>query len=405
MLKDYFKIAWRNLLHRRLRTFLTLIGIFIGIAAVVSLISLAQGFQGYLENEFKALGADKILISPAGSSMGALSSSNPLTMDDLRVVQKVNGVKETGYYWYKFGQIEWGKKDVVYAGVMAYDLGEGRKLMEEIMTLEVSEGRALKESDRNVAFIGYDYANNDGFDKNIHPGGKIIINGFEFGVVGIAGKIGNPNDDRQIYLTKYGFEKIYGDVGEEINAIFVRVDEGKQPSEVLKSIEKDLRKHRGLKEGQEDFEAQTFEDLIKSFLTVLNIVSFVLIGIAAISLVVGGVGIMNTMYTAVVERTKEIGIMKAIGAKNSDILLLFLIESGFLGLIGGLLGVLIGVGFAKTVEFVGVNFIGTELLKAAVPIWLILGALAFAFVLGSISGILPARQASKMSPVDALRAE
>ena len=405
MMKDYFRIALRNLLHRRLRTFLTLIGIFIGIAAVVSLISLAQGFQNYLETEFKQLGADKILITPSGSSFGATTSSNPLTLDDLAVVQKVNGVKEVGFYRFKPGKVEWGKNDLVYAGVMYYDLGEGRKLMEEVMTLDVSEGRMLKESDRSKAFIGYDYANYNGFDRNIHPGNKINVNGVEFEVVGIAEKIGNPNDDRAVYLTEYGYEKVFGDPGDDINAIFVRVNEGKQPSEVLKNIEKALRDHRNLKKGQEDFEAQTFEDLIKSFLTILNIVGFVLIGIAAISLVVGGIGIMNTMYTAVVERTKEIGIMKAIGARNSDILSLFLIESGFLGLIGGALGVIIGIGFAKLVEFVGINFIGTELLRAAMPFWLIIGALGFAFILGSVSGLLPARQASKMNPVDALRAE
>ncbi len=405
MLKDYFKIALRNLLHRRLRTFLTLIGIFIGIAAVVSLISLAQGFQTYLENEFKELGADKILIAPAGSSFGATRTTNPLTLSDVKVVSRVSGVKEVGFYWYKSGKIEWGKNDVAYAGVMAYDMGEGRKLIEEIMTVEAIQGRMLKESDRNVAFIGYDYANYVGFEKKLGPGDKLKVNGLEFEVIGVAEKIGNPNDDRQIYLTKYGFERVYGDVGEEVNAIFVRVNEGRAPSEVLENIEKELRTHRNLKEGKEDFEATTFEDLVKSFLTILNIAGFVLIGIAGISLVVGGVGIMNTMYTAVVERTKDIGIMKAIGARNSDILWLFLIESGFLGLIGGVLGVGLGLGFAKLVEFAGFNYLGTELLQAAIPLWLIIGALVFAFLLGSISGILPAKQAANMNPVDALRAE
>ena len=124
-----------------------------------------------------------------------------------------------------------------------------------------------------------------------------------------------------------------------------------------------------------------------------------------ISLLVGGIGIMNTMYTAVLERTKEIGVMKAIGARNSDILLLFLIESGFLGLAGGIIGIGIGAGISKTVEFVGQQMLGSPLLRASFPSWLIIGALVFAVSIGMASGLLPARQASSLQPVDALRYE
>lgn len=128
---------------------------------------------------------------------------------------------------------------------------------------------------------------------------------------------------------------------------------------VAANIEKDLRKHRGVSEGKEDFEVQTAEDLLSTFGTVLSIVTAVLVGIAAISLLVGSVGIMNTMYTSVLERRKEIGIMKAIGARNSDIMIIFLIESGMIGLVGGIIGILFGMGFAKFVEIVASdNIIG-----------------------------------------------
>jgi putative ABC transport system permease protein len=140
-------------------------------------------------------------------------------------------------------------------------------------------------------------------------------------------------------------------------------------------------------------------------LKIFDIIQTVLIGIAAISLIVGAVGIMNTMYTSVLERTRDIGIMKAIGARNSDILKMFLIESGLLGLVGGAIGIAIGLGIAKTAEVIGGAALGTDYLQAAIPAWLVIGALLFAFVLGSASGLLPAKQASEMNPVDALREE
>ena len=146
---------------------------------------------------------------------------------------------------------------------------------------------------------------------------------------------------------------------------------------------------------------QTSEELIKSVNTILGVVQAIFIGIAAISLLVGGIGIMNTMYTSVLERTHDIGIMKAIGARNSDILSIFLLESGLLGLAGGAIGVLLGVGLSKLVEYFGSQSVG--MLQASFSWHLIGGALAFSFIVGMISGALPARQASRMHPVEALR--
>lgn len=407
MIKDYFKMAFTNLSHRRIRTFLTLIGIFVGIAAVVALVSLAQGFQNYLDTEFKELGADKILINPAGSAFG-LNDKNPdpLTTKDIEIIRDVNGVKEVSSYSYEVSTVTWGDNDQTFATIITYPLDENRKLLEEITTSEIISGRRLKKEDKFKAVIGYNYQNSNKFSENLITGKKIIIENKQFEVIGINDKIGSQQDDEAIYITQEAYFEIYPDENkEEVGAIFVRVKDGESPSEIVEKIEKDLRKNRNVKEGEEDFEVTTFEDLIQSFLNIFNIVQVVLVGIAAISLVVGGIGIMNTMYTAVIERTKDIGVMKAIGARNSDVLLIFVIESGFLGLVGGAMGVILGIILAKTVEYFGTNAFGTELLKAAMPWWLILGALAFAFTLGAVFGTLPARRASKMNPVDALRTE
>ena len=187
--------------------------------------------------------------------------------------------------------------------------------------------------------------------------------------------------------------------------ITVKVKPNEDVNKVADEIEDRLRRDRGQKAGEEDFRVQTSEQLAQTFTTIFSIVQAVFIGIAAISLVVGGIGIMNTMYTAVLERTREIGIMKAVGAKNSDILTLFLVESGILGLVGGAIVVLIGVLLGVGASFIAGQALGTGLLKAYFPWYLIVGALIFSFVVGCASGVLPALQASKLKPVDALRYE
>ena len=191
---------------------------------------------------------------------------------------------------------------------------------------------------------------------------------------------------------------------DELSAIVAQLNPGEKPSEVAERVLKTIRRDRHQKEGFEDVTVSTSEDLIDSINTILGVVQAVFIGIAAISLLVGGIGIMNTMYTSVMERTRDIGIMKAIGARNSDILWIFLLESGLLGMAGGIIGVLIGIGLSKLVESFGQDMVG-NVLHASFPWTLIVGALLFSFVIGVLSGVLPARQASKMQPVEAFRSD
>ena len=144
---------------------------------------------------------------------------------------------------------------------------------------------------------------------------------------------------------------------------------------------------------------------MESFGVILNIITAFLIGVAAISLLVGGIGIANTMYTSVLERTKEIGVMKSVGAKNSDITLIFLIESGLLGLVGGIIGIALGIAIGQFVEYIAINQLATTLLRVSTPAWLVVSCLLFAFLAGATSGTLPALRAAKIKPTDALRYE
>ena len=170
-----------------------------------------------------------------------------------------------------------------------------------------------------------------------------------------------------------------------------------------KTLDKRFLQDRGLKEWEKDYTIQTPDDIIDSLGNILLVVQAILVGIASISLIVGGIGIMNTMYTAVLERTGEIGIIKSIGARNSTVLLIFLFESGMLGLVGGLIGLLLGVILSLTVQFFGTLYFGTQLLNASFPTYLMIGALLFSFSVGSFAGTFPAVRASRLKPVDALR--
>ena len=398
---DYFKFAFKNLRTRKTRTWLTMLGIFIGIAAVVSLISLGQGLQAAINEQFEQMGTDKIMISPGGSFFG-IGGGAELTKDDMEVVKKTKGVGAVTEMLYKVAKVEF-KDEVKYTFVTGIPLDENRKIIDDMQAFDMEIGRDLKEGERYKAIGSYLINNGEFFGEAATINDKILIEDREFKIVGSLKRIGNPSDDSQLIIPLETARELF-DEPDKVDIIMVQVRKGADPDEVAENIKEDLRDFRDVEEGEEDFSVITYLEIIDSFNTIFSIVQLVVIGIAAISLIVGGIGIMNTMYTAVLERTNEIGVMKAIGGKNSDVLLIFLLESGTLGLAGGIIGIGLGVGFSKLVEFVAVQT-GTTLLKAYFPWYLILGALAFSFIVGTISGILPARQAAKLKPVDALRYE
>jgi len=403
MIKDFLILGLNNLKRRRLRSWLTMIGIFIGIAAVVALISLGQGLQDYISDEFEKLGSDKIIIQPKG--MGPPGTAGPsliLTSKDLGVIENVKGVKWAVGFLVKQGRAVY--KDEAGIGFGIGSNPEDLKLLSEIQSFNILEGRDLKKGDKFKVVVGNNHAYGNIWKKDVEVGSTMQIEGYDFKVIGVLEKIGNPIDDGSLYMTKEILKEILN-VEDEESQIMVKTAEGFDPEEVAETIERKLRKSRGEKEDQETFNVQTSEQLLETFQSIFAVVQGVLVGIAAISLLVGGIGIMNTMYTSVIERTKEIGTMKAIGARNSHVLLLFLLESGLLGLVGGLIGVGIGIGLAKGAESIAEIYIGSPLLQASMDPTIMIGALVFSFVIGTLSGVLPALQASKLKPADALRFE
>lgn len=405
MNKEYFQIALKNLKARRLRSWLTMLGIIIGIAAVVGLISIGQGLQAAVEEEFQELGTDRILISPVGDRFISIGADvSDLTEDDVEHIKNTRGVKEAGYYRIKTAQFEWGQDDIGFYPVLGLQIDDSYEMMSSTLQLDIIEGRELRQGDRRRIIAGYDFANFQGFDSNVRSSGSMTINGERYQIAGINDRIGNEFDDRAVIMTMDGFKDLF-DVGDSVDEIVVQVEPGLLPEEVVPVIEEDLRRKRGVSEGEEDFQVETFENIIGAFLDIFNVITVVIVGIAGISLIVGGVGIMNTMYTSVLERTRDIGVMKATGARNKDIKKIFLFESGLLGLIGGLIGLIIGMSFALGVEYLVVEILEQPLLSINFSPWLLTSALLFSFVIGMISGYLPARQASNLNPVDALRSE
>jgi len=405
MLADYFRLALRSLAKRKLRTYLTMIGIFIGIAAVVSLIGLGQGLRAAIISQFGFLGTDILSVQAAGASLGGPPGSGavtPLTKDLVDKIENVNGVDTVFARYVESGTMEFNDKQRISYAVSIPE-GDKRKVLERMANLEAEQGRLLRDDDNKAVLLGNDFTKDDMFGKGVRAGDKVLINDKEFRVVGILKKKGSFMFDRAVLINEHTMINELGTDEDEVAIIAVKVKDEKKIGEVQEKIERLLRKERGVKEGEEDFVVQSPQKILESLDSTLFAIQIFITIIAAISLLVGGIGIMNTMYTAVLERRKEIGIMKAIGARNSTIFTLFFIESGFLGMVGGIIGIILGLILAYGLAAIGRLTLGSELIQASVSPGLIIGALMFSFVIGTIFGVLPAVQASKLNPVDSLR--
>jgi putative ABC transport system permease protein len=216
-------------------------------------------------------------------------------------------------------------------------------------------------------------------------------------------KKGSFQLDSAVFLNENDLRDLVGRPDNEYDIIAVRFNENEDVEKIQSIIERRIRKIRDVDEGEEDFSVETPQSVIESVNSVLLGIQIFVYIIASISLLVGGIGIMNTMYTAVVERTKEVGIMKSIGARNSTIFTLFFIESGLIGTVGGIIGAVLGYLLATGLSIIGRIALGSDLISAHFTPQLIIGALMFSFILGSFFGTLPAMRAAKLNPVDALR--
>ncbi|MDP7116030.1 MAG: ABC transporter permease [Candidatus Woesearchaeota archaeon] len=404
MIKDYFIVSFNNLRSRRLRSWLTMLGIFIGIAAVVSLIGLGQGLRVAIMSQFGFLGTDTLSVQASGGFAGPPGSSvvDPLSDDLADKISRINGVEVAFNRYITSGTLEFNdRQGIGLAG--SYPDGDNRKVFEKILNLKSEQGRLLKDGDGKKAVLGNSFTEEGNFGRGIKTGDRILLNDVEFNVVGILEKKGSFLLDSFVLVNEDVMIDNLDVDREEVNVIAIKVKDPKLIPQIKENIEKLLRKERGVDKGEENFVVQSPQAILEQLDSTLFAVQLFIYIIAGVSLAVGGIGIMNTMFTSVLERRKEIGIMKSIGARNSAIFQLFFMESGLLGAVGGVIGIILGMTMAHGAAFLGQIALGSDLIRAEISIFLILGALMFSFILGTFFGVLPAYQASKLQPVESLR--
>tara|TARA_Y100000310_G_scaffold186269_1_gene186416 strand:- start:67325 stop:68512 length:1188 start_codon:yes stop_codon:yes gene_type:complete len=395
MIKDFLTISLKSIAHRKLRSWLTILGIVIGISAIIMLITVSEGLELAIKEQFEQFGATTIRVAPKGLR-GPPTEVDVLTTKDKQTVEKVKGLEYVSPILLKNAKIEFNKREssILITGYPAENADPGLK----DLSLVPENGRIFRKGESKVVMIGLTIAE-DTFEKDISLKHSIKINDEKFRVIGIFEKAGVPNIDQGIYITLEDARDVL-DEPKGISLITAKVQDGLDVSKVREDIERKLEKVR----DSENFEVFTPEQIIAQLSSILLVVQFFLVGIAAISLFIGAIGIMNSMFTSVLERTRDIGIMKAVGARNSAILSVFLLESGLFGLVGGIVGVLIGIIVAYLIGFVS-SQLGFTLLTIKVRPEIAIFTILFSFFIGMLSGYIPARRASKLKPVDALRYE
>lgn len=400
---ELIKYALMNVRKRKLRSGLTVLSILIGVTAIYTLVSFGIGLQDYIDVVAEEAGIDKLFIQSRGIGIPGTDENFRISRDDADFVEKINGVDKVSGIYMKTLQVKKNKqlKFVFGAGIDP----SKTDFVDEAFTVEVERGRQLKKNDLDKVVLGYNYQLDDKiFKRAVTLGEKIEINDEVFEVIGFYEEIGNPQDDSNVYFTYDTFEALFPDDKDQYGFVMIKANRNVDPSLLAERITDKLRKHKGQEEGKEDFFVQSFEDALQTFNNIILVLNGILILIALVSLIVAAVNTMNTMYTAVLERTKEIGIIKAIGARNSSILFIYIVESGIVGMIGGIIGVFIGFLISSTGGMVAAQA-GFSFLKPAFPIWLTISSILFAFGVGAVSGVLPAIRASRLKPIEALRYE
>ena len=412
LLRELIKLALGTLAANKPRAFLTMLGISIGVGAVIALMSIGGGVQDYITQQFSSAGTNLIAVLPGriqrGPSGGAFGQQAPLTMSDYRAVAaNTPNITDVSMDFTRPGTFAYGDKtsEVNVTGVLPN--------FTVIRNWNARAGRAIDEADEGgrsrVVVLGQTISN-DLFEPGEDPLDKVVrINRVPFRVIGIMEPKGSSflgDQDAVAFIPlSTAQERLFGQqslsvTGERIiSTIYLQsLNDAVRPS-VIASVDELLRERRRIPADEpSDFSVISQDELINTFGAVTGVLTVFLGAIAAISLLVGGIGIMNIMLVSVTERTREIGLRKAIGAKSSAILTQFLTEAVFLSLLGGLIGIVLGLGIAFLVSRVA-EF------KPVVQLSTIALAVGFSLAVGLFFGIYPARRASRLNPIEALRFE
>ncbi len=391
---QYLEMTIKNLTFRKMRTFLTLLGIIIGITAIVALVSIGEGMTKSVNEQFDRLGADKIFV--ASMMTGGGGTGEGLTDKDLNKIRKIPGVKVVipVVTLVAGSEFKGEEKALSITGVPAR---EAEQTFSDAQAYRVFRGRWLGPGDRRKATIGFNI-HDDFYRVKVDVGDKIEIQGNEVDVIGIFADTGDNDQNNRIFMD-FDYLREIMNKGDDITSMVVRVDDIGKAEAVSIRIKEALEKNH----DTSSFVVLTSQELVKQITDSFKVIQVVFGGIAAVSLIVGGVGIANTMIMNVLERTKEIGIMKATGAKSTHVLKMIVVESGIIGIIGGSIGIFIGYIISLGINVAAEQYLGANVLTTAVTSQLAGFALGFSFVIGILSGLYPAYRASKLDPIVALR--
>jgi len=400
--KGFFSLAnWRYILKtiskNKVRSGLTALGIIIGVWAVIVLISIGNGLKLYINQQFESLGANSIYIMPYNQEQlrgqgGSFSTGPKITFSqkDLDRLKRIESAQLVVPTYTTSAVISYKDKEIVT------ELHGTTAEIREAMNLDLALGQffnlSQQEGGRDVVVLGWKVKDKL-FGENNPIGWKIKIDERYFKVVGVIKQKGGglgSNIDNQAYIPYRAAWKLADK--KEFNFILVKAESKDEIAGLKEKIKKILAKEY----DEEDFSITDQSELLGVISNILNILTAALSGIAAISLIVGGVGIMNVMFVSVSERTREVGLRKAVGATNKDILFQFLAESVALSIVGGVIGFLLAMATASIIN---------RFFPASITLWSVILSIAVSSLVGIIFGITPARKASKLSPVEALRYE
>ena len=388
MILESIKMSWENIIHNKLRSFLTMLGVVIGVASIIALITLLQGATNSISDQVKSLGVNKVTVNAMGTPLKQGLSENDIGA--IGQLDNITGISPTVQ----------SQTGIVYNGKVKENvsiLGKNEVYFNTDTNL-LRTGRAINpidvESKNTVAVIGSNIEKE--FFYGINPvGHQLTINGITYTIVGVLSPanelgIGASNDNIVVpYTTALRNLNV-----KNITSLDVYLLNTDLADETVVNIKGVLNKAFNYKDNA--YTVFNMGDMIQSFQTIMSMMSLLLSGIAGISLVVGGIGIMNMMLVSITERTKEIGLRKALGATPGRIQLQFIMESIFLSVIGGAIGLVLGA----VIAYVGTNImdVGYSLAPSTIAL-----ALGFSAGVGVIFGYMPARKASRLNPIDALR--
>jgi len=417
----YLKQAIRGIKSNPSRTILTTLGIMIGIGTVILVLSAGEGFKSYVNAQVEAFGSNSIIVetsvpastkarsngsSDSGNANSSASNAVPITTLKVRDVEDFkNVVNVKNAYGASIGQ-----QIVTHNGTSKTALIFGASAARfDIDKAVVEKGRGYSDQEdkslAQVALLGSNIAKDLFGDEN--PLGQLIrVGNYNFEVIGVyesQGSFGPMSVDDQVFVPVTTLQKKIQGIDYLIYSVVELKDNSKAPATKLDIIDVLRSNHYITDPARDDFKVNTQEESLSVFNTILKAITFLLIAIASISLIVGGVGVMNIMYVVVTERIGEIGLKKALGARGKDILYEFLIEAVLLTLIGGIVGIIGGSFFAYIISRVAQNY-GLAW-KFIVPIWGVILSVSVSMIIGIVFGVFPARNAAKLDPIVALNKE